>query len=286
MSVFEVDGLRYNYVDAGHGESVVLLHGFTGSAEAWNPLSRVLAQRFRVITIDLPGHGLTSSPAARERYLIDRVAGELAQMVERLGSSPAGWLGYSMGGRIALYLAVCYPQSVSALVLESASPGIASELDRRKRRADDETLASRIERDGVQSFVDKWERMAIFESHDHLPESVRALLRTQRLANRSVGLANSLRGMGTGAQPSLWDRLGNLTMPVQLITGELDRKFAAIGREMASAIPHAKLQVVPGAGHTVHLERPDEFCEIVHGFLSDNLRDRSDQHAGTKQDSE
>ena len=283
MNSFKLDGLTYHFVEAGRGKTVVLLHGFTGSVGTWKRLISVLSRQFRVIAIDLPGHGLTSTAVDPERYRMDRVAHDLVQLIERLDGSPASWLGYSMGGRLALYLAVYHPSSVRALALESASPGLFSDGERRKRRSADEALATRLERGDIQSFVDHWEQLPIFETQKILPDFARAALRRQRLANNPSGLASSLRGMGTGAQPSLWDSLNQLAMPVLLIAGELDGKFVEINREMAAAMSHATLRIVPGAGHAVHLERPDAFSLVASDFLSASLQDSRDDHAGAKQ---
>jgi 2-succinyl-6-hydroxy-2,4-cyclohexadiene-1-carboxylate synthase len=193
-----------------------------------------------------------------------------ADIVARFDGQPFHLLGYSMGGRLALYIALHYPNSVASLILESASPGLADDAARQLRRQQDNALADRIERDGIVTFIEFWTQLSLWESQQQLPEKVRAALYQRRLQNDPIGLANSLRGMGTGVQPSLWSQLGTLQMPTHLIVGALDQKFVAIAHEMAAAMDAVRLDVVAGAGHTVHLERPLRFAEHITLFLEDH----------------
>ncbi len=176
-------------------------------------------------------------------------------------------VGYSMGGRIALHQALRAKGRVRRLVLESASPGLASEAERRARREADDELAARILHDGIEDFVEQWEAMPLFESQRGLPGQVRRRLGEGRRANVAESLAAALRGLGTGALPSLWPRLDEIDIEVLVLVGEADAKFVEIGRRMVERLPRARLEVVPGAGHTVHLERPDAWLESVCGFL-------------------
>jgi 2-succinyl-6-hydroxy-2,4-cyclohexadiene-1-carboxylate synthase len=260
-----VNGIEYHVVKRGSGEQLILLHGFTGSAANWNALIDRFAPHFTVIAPDLLGHGQTESPADPERYRIERAADDLAAIMRCFSDSPVNLLGYSMGGRLALYTALHYPTLVRRLLLESASPGLEDDSERQARRESDNALAERIERDGIAAFVEYWEALPLFATQT--PE-MRQSLRAGRLANDSRGLANSLRGMGTGVQPPLWDRLGDVRMPVHLIAGRLDTKFTAIARRMHDLIPNSHLDIIPNAGHTVHLEQPELFGQIVLGVLS------------------
>ncbi len=178
-----------------------------------------------------------------------------------------------MGGRVALQLAAAAPERVAALVLEGASPGIDDAAERVARVTSDRALAEDIERDGIEAFVDRWERVPIFATQARLPDDVRARQRRQRVTNRTLGLANSLRGMGAGAQTSLWPQLDELTMPALLIAGEDDAKYSEMARAMASRMPVASVRILPGAGHAVHLERPDAFSDHVKEFLTRCLFD-------------
>jgi 2-succinyl-6-hydroxy-2,4-cyclohexadiene-1-carboxylate synthase len=172
-----------------------------------------------------------------------------------------------MGGRLALYLTVNYPDWFQSLVLESASPGLDTAVARAERQKQDSDWADWIETNGIEAFVERWEQLPLWASQSQLPEETRLALRQQRLQNNPTGLAYSLRGMGTGVQPSLWSRLSELKMPVLLLTGELDSKFVAINQQMVRQIPQGQLQIIPQAGHTIHLERPSHFNQLVQSFL-------------------
>ncbi|MBV9356830.1 MAG: 2-succinyl-6-hydroxy-2,4-cyclohexadiene-1-carboxylate synthase, partial [Chloroflexi bacterium] len=250
------------------GPPLLLLHGFMGSAESWAPRAAVFAARgMRTIAVDLIGHGRSDAPADPARYGMERCVEDLVEVLDRLHLPRAAVLGYSMGGRVALHLASAAPERVSALVLESASPGLADALERERRIASDEALADALLQDGLDAFVDRWERQPLFASQRSLPPAERDRLRAQRLRQRPLGLANSLRGYGTGRQPSLWDGLVAVATPTLLLVGALDEKFRTIGQSMVAALPRARLVLVPGAGHTVHLEQPRLFDDLVLGFL-------------------
>jgi 2-succinyl-6-hydroxy-2,4-cyclohexadiene-1-carboxylate synthase len=254
----------------GGGEGVLLLHGFTGSVESWRSRLPALARHTTVVTVDLIGHGASAAPSDARRYSMGYCVADLVSVLDHLRLPRVAVVGYSMGARVALHLAAAAPDRVAALVVESGSPGLATAEERRARRASDEALAARIDRDGVVAFVDYWQSLPLFALQRRLPAEIQAAVRRQRLRNSPVGLANSLRGMGTGAQDSLWDRLGALSMPALLVVGALDDKFCAIGRAMASSLPRACLALVPDAGHTVHLEQPEEFDRLVREFLEES----------------
>jgi 2-succinyl-6-hydroxy-2,4-cyclohexadiene-1-carboxylate synthase len=172
-----------------------------------------------------------------------------------------------MGGRVALALAVTHPARVGALVVESASPGRAEAGERAARVAADTALAERIEREGVPAFVDYWEALPLWASQARLSPEVRAALRAGRLQNNPIGLANSLRGLGSGSQPPLWDRLPDLAAPTLLVVGCDDAKFSDLARRMAEAVPDNELLLVHNAGHAVHLEQPAVFARLVRDYL-------------------
>ncbi|NDJ61930.1 MAG: 2-succinyl-6-hydroxy-2,4-cyclohexadiene-1-carboxylate synthase [Chloroflexi bacterium] len=267
MPKIRLNGVNYTYDRRGDGPPLLLLHGFTGSAEHWSPHRDSFAARYTTLVIDLLGHGATESPTDPNRYRIEHAAQDLAALLTALSASRAHIVGYSMGGRLALYFALTYPAAVRSLVLESASPGLADPGERAQRAAADAQRADRIERAGIVAFVDDWERLPLFASQARLPSATRDRLRAQRLRNSPSGLANSLRGMSTGVQPSLWNRLGALERPVLLLTGALDPKFVAIAQRMYAVLPHARHITVPDAGHTIHLEQPDAFSQHVRDFL-------------------
>lgn len=247
---------------------LLCLHGFTGSTATWRPFLPAWTRRFRVLAVDLLGHGRSDAPPDPARYAMAESVADLVEVLDRLAVDEAAVLGYSMGGRVALALALEAPRRVGALILESASPGIADPEERRARLAADGALADAIERDGVPAFVERWERQPLFASQARLDAGVREALRAQRLANVPRGLAASLRGLGTGIQPSYWDRLGEVGAPAILVAGALDRKFCDIARAMHTAMATSRLAIVPDAGHAVHLERPDDFSHLVLDFLA------------------
>jgi 2-succinyl-6-hydroxy-2,4-cyclohexadiene-1-carboxylate synthase len=238
------------------GARVVLAHGFTQTLAAWAAVAARLAERRQVVRVDLPGHG--GSGAVRVGF------GEAAGLVGEAGGAGV-YVGYSLGGRLCLRLALDRPDLVRGLVLVGASPGLTDPGARARRREADEALAAGIERDGVAAFLDRWLAGPLFAG---LPEA--AAGRSDRLANGPAGLAYALRRLGTGAQEPLWGRLAGLRPPALLVAGALDAKFAGIAREMAAAVgPTARVALVPGAGHAVHLERPDALAALVEAFLDD-----------------
>ena len=249
--------------------TLVLLHGFTGSARNWESLCADLALRdWCIIALDMLGHGKSSAPEDAERYGMEHCQDDILAVLRELGvqAGEAVLLGYSMGGRIALYTA--FSRFFRALILESASPGIADAREREQRRSSDDALAASIEQGGIAPFVERWEKLPLFASQSNLPIAQQEALHHQRLHNRAVGLANSLRGVGTGTQPALHAQLSTLDLPVLLIAGELDAKFCSIACQMARDLPHATLHIVAGAGHTVHLEQPAVFVQLVTQFCS------------------
>jgi 2-succinyl-6-hydroxy-2,4-cyclohexadiene-1-carboxylate synthase len=254
-----VNGCNYNVEVRGSGIPLVLLHGFTGSTLNWRSLIEELSWSYTTIGIDLLGHGRSDAPLDPQCYTMDRAATDLARLIQVLTACPVNLLGYSMGGRLALYLTRHYPELITSLVLESASPGLADPWARQQRRDSDELLAQRIEREGIPAFVDYWEKIPLFASQQSLPAASCEQLRSQRLQNRAHGLANSLRGMGTGQQPSLWDDLTTIRQPTLLLAGASDAKYIEIARQMRERMPHARLQIIPDAGHAVHLEAPQAF---------------------------
>ncbi len=250
----------------GEGEpALLLLHGFTGSGAAWGDyLLSSLSPHRKVLAVDLPGHGREgTAPVSGFPEALDRLEATLtAHSVTR-----ADWVGYSMGGRIALAAAVERPNRVRRLVLESASPGLRAPDEQRARRARDEELATWIEAEGMEAFVEYWTSQPLFRTWDRLTPRQVEEERSRRMKQTPQGMAAALRGLGTGVQPSYWDRLPELENPTLLLTGALDTKFMRIGEEMAASIRESVHRSVPEAGHAVHLEAPEGWLEEVLGFL-------------------
>lgn len=267
MSSLVVDGLRYALQTGGDGPPILLLHGFTGRGSDWARFLPAFRRRHRTITVDLPGHGRSEAPADPARHGLERIAADLATLLRALDAAPAAVLGYSMGARVALRLALDQPRVVERLVLESPSAGIADAVERARRRARDEALARLLEGEGTVAFVDAWQAQPLFASQAALGPSVRANLRRRRLANRPAGLAASLRGAGQGTMEPLHDRLGEIRVPTLIIAGRLDPTGLKRASEIAAAIPAARLAIVDQAGHAPHLERPAPFRRLVVDFL-------------------
>jgi 2-succinyl-6-hydroxy-2,4-cyclohexadiene-1-carboxylate synthase len=226
--------------------TVVLLHGFTQTRRSWRRTVQALGGRYRALAPDLPGHG----QAAHRVASFDACSAYLGA----LGPDRFTLAGYSMGGRVALHAALVLGDRLDELVLIGASPGLADPAERAARRAADAALAARIEAIGVEEFAREWAAQPLFAGQ---PERVAAAAHADRLRNTAAGLAAALRGLGTGAMAPLWDRLPELAVPVTLLVGERDEKFRAIAERMAAGLPDARLVVVPGAGHAVHLETPE-----------------------------
>lgn len=255
---------------AGDGPPLVLLHGFTGSAGSWGPFGEALAARFTTVAVDIAGHGATDCPDAVLHYRMPQAVADIVRAVELAGFRRAHWLGYSMGGRTALHVAAAQPGAVSRLVLIGASPGIASREERAARAEADGALARRIEEDGVEAFVDYWESIPLFATQRGLPIDIRARIRAGRLACDPHGLANSLRGMGAGAQEPLHGKLSTMAMPALILAGSIDVKYVDIGREMAAAMPQARFEAIAGAGHAAHIEAPQACMGPVVSFLEED----------------
>lgn len=239
----------------GAGPRIVLLHGFTQTAAAWAPLATRLSADHEVMAIDLPGHGGSAH--------VDLDLPATADAVADTGGR-ATYVGYSMGGRVALRLALDRPEAVERLVLIGATAGIDDPDERAARRRADTALADRIECDGVDAFLVDWLAQPLFAGLAPDPDDLAA-----RRANPAAGLAASLRRSGTGTlDPPWWEelpRLGAAGIPVRLVVGGHDAKFAALAERLAAGIGlTASVGVVAGAGHACHLEAPDRFLAAAH----------------------
>lgn len=239
----------------GSGPRVVLVHGFTQTRRCWGPVVDGLTSDHEVVLVDAPGHGRSSDMAA------DLVAGAEA-LADTCG--PATYLGYSMGARLCLHVALHRPDVVRGLVLLGGTAGIEDPGARAARRERDQALAARLREIGLAAFLDEWLSQPLFDS---LPRE-RACVEERR-ENTVDGLASSLELAGAGSQESLWPELHRVAVPVLALAGELDAKFAELAQRMAGAIGgDAQVRLVPGAGHTAHLERPDAFLEVVRAWLA------------------
>ncbi|MDK2820228.1 MAG: 2-succinyl-6-hydroxy-2,4-cyclohexadiene-carboxylate synthase [Clostridia bacterium] len=265
--ILKLNDINYYVNVHGKGFPLLLLHGFTGSSENWHPFIKFWEHSFQLIMVDIIGHGKTESPDNAKRYSMDYVTDDLLELLNKLDLDKINLLGYSMGGRLALSFAIKYPNRVHRLILESTSPGLQSLNERKERMIRDEKLAERIMSQGIEAFVDYWEAIPLFASQNKLSKEKKTALKKQRLCNSTIGLANSLRGMGTGIQPSWWEHLADLNIPTLLLVGELDKKYCQIARLMCNKLPNSELKVIKNTGHNVHLEEPQIFSQIVLHYL-------------------
>jgi 2-succinyl-6-hydroxy-2,4-cyclohexadiene-1-carboxylate synthase len=235
-------------------QTLVLLHGFSGTRRAWDGvIARLDGERYRPLALDLPGHGAS---AVRDRSIT------FASCVEAiLARSPRRFAlcGYSMGGRVALSVALAAPERVSRLTLVSCTAGIEDDAERAARRASDRHLADELERDPFELFIERWGAQPLFAGD---PPEVAERAREDQRRNDPRALAAAMRGIGTGEMTPLWRRLGELAMPTAVVVGDRDAKFMAIGRRMAALLPVGEL-VVLGGGHRLALENPAELARAV-----------------------
>lgn len=254
-------------MDEGQGRPLLLLHGFTGTAATWYRVVAACQHERRVLALDLLGHGGSDAPPDPACYALERQADVLAALLVDLDAVPAEVVGYSMGARLALALAVRHPGTVSRLVLESPSAGIADPQERARRRAADEELARILEQDGIEAFAAAWEAQPLFASLALLRASERARLHDERRIHDPAALAASLRGAGQGAMTPLHDCLGGISTPTLVVAGELDAVGMTRASAVAAAMPGAHLEVIAHAGHTPHLEQTEAFIGRLVTFL-------------------
>lgn len=247
--------------------AVLLLHGFLGSKDDWQEVATALASDHYLIAVDLPGHGESAEGFSEEDYSMAGCVELLANLLDVLNVRICTPIGYSMGGRMALYFAINNPDRCHALIIESASPGLRTEPERSDRRIHDNALAERLLNGPLDRFLSEWYSQPLFEPTRKAMHFDELLQRRHR--NRPDGLALSLKQMGTGAQPSLWDRLADLRIPTLLLTGERDGKFTRIAQEMAALLPNCSVVTIEIAGHTLHFEAPDCYIAAVRRFLAE-----------------
>ncbi len=241
----------------GAGRTIVFAHGFTQSGRLWGRFAEIVARGRRALYVDLPGHGGSA------RLRADLEAGG-ALLAAAGGEEPFDLLGYSLGARFALHAALGAPRRVRRLVLLGATGGIEDAARRAERRARDDAAADALEADGdVASFIASWLAAPMFATL-----RAEAAGSEERLGNTAVGLASSLRLAGAGTQSPLWDRMGELEMPVLALAGATDVRYQESARRIASLVASGTFAVVPGAGHATHLEQPETTGAIVAGWLA------------------
>ncbi len=264
--LFDNFKLHYSFKGDRTKPLILFLHGFMGDSHEFKEVISLLSDQFSYLTVDLPGHGKTRILGGEEYYTMSNTAKDLINLLDQLNVKQCFLVGYSMGGRLALYLTLNFPERFAKVVLESASPGLKSQRDRLERIQGDFELASKLEKSDFPKFLESWYEQALFTSLRKHPNF--ETLRETRLQHNPFELAKSLRTLGTGCQPSLWKNLKQNKNPLLLLVGEYDTKFIAINSEMARLCKSAKLEIVSSCGHNIHFEDPKTFVENVRRFFT------------------
>ncbi len=264
--MINLQNYQFNYSLTGNINQPVifLLHGFMGNSNDFVEVMSELSQYFCCLTVDLPGHGKTKVIGSDDYYNMQNTAIALIDLLDNLKIDKCCLLGYSMGGRLALYLAIKFPNRFDKLILESASPGLRSVTERDLRRHSDLKLADQLENSNFHKFLFNWYDQPLFKSlqQNHQFES----LIKRRLSNNPLELAKSLRNLGISNQPCLWEELVNHQIPTLLIVGEFDHKFQVINQEMAQLCQFAKMELISKSGHNIHWENPLQWTQTVINF--------------------
>ena len=257
--------------------AILFLHGFMGDRDEFKQVTATLSKQFYCVAIDLLGHGQThfhdqnqdqdqdQNTEQEHYYRIQAIANFVIKFLDFLRLDKCFLVGYSMGGRLALYLAVHFPQYFPKVVLESASAGLRTAAERGDRLAKDQQLAAELENSDLNLFLEKWYQQTIFKSLRSHPNFAQLL--EQRLNNSPMQLAKSLRNLSTGMQPSLWENLSEIKIPLLLLAGEMDSKFVQINQQMEQLCKFAKLVIIPDCSHNIHFENPDLFTAQIQDFL-------------------
>lgn len=255
----------YSITGQRHYPIILFLHGFMGNCNAFQTVISQLSHRFCCVAVDLPGHGKTRAIGGEDAYRMPNVAKAIVDLLEELNIRRCFLVGYSMGGRLALYLTLHFPEKFAKVVLESASPGLKTATGRSRRRQRDAQRAHQLETTDFNSFLLQWYRQPIFHSLSAHRDFEK--LRDRRLENNPVELAKSLRNMGTGTQPSLWEKLPENQTPLLLLVGESDNKFQVINEQIAQQCPAAQVKIIPESGHNIHWERPQIYAQTIRDFI-------------------
>lgn len=267
-----IENYQFYYSLIGNPDKppILFLHGFMGNIDEFDKAIKLLSEEFYYLTLDLPGHGNTKVSGGDDCYTMTNTAYALIKLLDELKIAKCFLVGYSMGGRLALYLALHFPQRFLKVVLESASPGLPTETERLERIKSDTQIGRKlirsIARSDFATFLSNWYNQTIFGNLKNHPEYEHMV--GSRLQNIPQELDKSLRFMGTGCQPSLWEKLQDNTIPMLLLAGEYDQKFRYINTEMAKISEFAQIKIISNAGHNIHFENTLAFVESIKDFLS------------------
>lgn len=252
---------------------LLLIHGFMGNVDDWYRVAQAFSATHYVLGVNLPGHGPDWADVDLSDFDMHRTARGLINHLDAMGIGSCSLLGYSMGGRFALFLAIQYPERFTRVILESASPGLDTAEKQHARQIQDRALTDQLRTMDVGSeeyrdFLEEWYDLPLFESLRAKPE-LRATLIQRRVAeNNPARLADSLGPLSTGNQPNLWPALATYTTPTLLLVGEQDRKYRMLAEDMCAACPAMAMEAFSDCGHIVHLEKPEAFLTTVRSFLA------------------
>ncbi|WRH66441.1 MAG: 2-succinyl-6-hydroxy-2,4-cyclohexadiene-1-carboxylate synthase [Planktothrix sp. GU0601_MAG3] len=269
MPFLKLNYYRFYYTLNGNPNQpiILFLHGFMGNSQDFNTRISPLFTRFCCLTIDLPGHGKTQVLGEDSCYKMPETATALIEVLNHLKISQCYLMGYSMGGRLGLYLTLNFPQYFQKVILESTSPGLKTESERLQRLISDNQKAQQLQTIDFTLFLEKWYHQPLFKTLTNHPEFDQVF--EHRLKNNPLELSKSLRYLGTGNQPSLWEKLSENQIPLLLLVGEYDHKFKHINQEINQLCPVSQLQIIPNCGHNILIENPQQWIHAIVKFLSE-----------------
>ncbi|MBI5972057.1 2-succinyl-6-hydroxy-2,4-cyclohexadiene-1-carboxylate synthase [Staphylococcus caledonicus] len=266
--------LHYNFHQSNQDTTqlLILLHGFISDSRTYNNHLEALLKETNVLTIDLPGHGqdTTSMDVTWDFPFLTK---EIDEVLALYKDYQLNLLGYSMGGRVALYYALHGKYKLQHLILESTSPGIEKEEDRMERQQVDAARGKVLDIAGLEIFVNDWEKLPLFYTQYDLDKDKKKAIREMRMSQQPHKLAKALREYGTGHMPSLWNEIHDIQLPCLILVGELDKKFVKTAQAMAKDISNSHVHIFSEVGHTIHVEDEAEFDTIVIGFLKEEQND-------------
>lgn len=262
--------VHWHYITKGNRfqPPLIFLHGFMGISLDWLEITKKFENEYFCILPDLPGHGKSMIGTMADPLEFDLVAMGLMSLMERLQLASGALVGYSMGARVALYAATKHPERFKALVLEGVNPGLQDDKERNKRLALDHQRAREIEKVGISRYIENWYEADLFRTLKRHPERLN-MIKAVRKNNDTAWMAKVLRELSVGRQPSLWDKLDELNMPVLLIAGDLDDKYKKIVYRIKDNLKDSQVHLIPEAGHNTHLEAPEEFRKTLAYFLKE-----------------
>jgi 2-succinyl-6-hydroxy-2,4-cyclohexadiene-1-carboxylate synthase len=263
-----MEKIHWHHIASGSTKNppILFLHGFMGNSSDWLTILEKLQYRYFCLALDLPGHGKTRISGDDSQFRIEPTTESIIHYITNLSLKNTNLVGYSMGGRLVLYLAMKYPKYFNRIIIESTSPGLMDPIERLNRKQSDLALAREIEQGDMENFLEKWYQQPLFRSLISHPNFQQ--LFNSRLNNDPLALAKSLRYMSVGIQPSLWHKLQKIQLPVFILVGERDQRYRKIALMMTEKIPNATLKVVRNCGHNIHFENEDLYIDSITHFLS------------------